>query len=247
MAITPLRAFQPGKVTVNFAVSVDGRITTRSREHVSLGSENDRRLMDELRVDADAIIIGAGTVRHDGRPMILRYEDLRRKRVAKRRPLHPVNVVLTHTLDLSPRSRFFANRDVPRIIFTTSRAPKGRVRSFANVAEVVVLPGADIDPKRVMKELRQRGMKRVLLEGGGEVHFSFAQAGLVGDLFVTVTPRLIGGKEAPSLLDGAGFLWKEHIALKLVSSRRVGEEIFLHYRVAAARRRPARTARARRP
>jgi 2,5-diamino-6-(ribosylamino)-4(3H)-pyrimidinone 5'-phosphate reductase len=247
LAITASRAFQPGKVTVNFAVSVDGRITTRTREHVALGSENDRRLMDELRVHADGIIIGAGTVRHDGRPMILRYEDLHKRRIAKRLPINPVNVVLTHTLDLSPSSRFFDNQDVRRIVFTTSRAPKARVRQFSHVAEVVVLPGADIDPKRVMSELRKRDIKRVLLEGGGEVHFSFAQAGLVGDLFVTVTPRLIGGKDAPSLLDGDGFLWKDHIALKLVSSRRVGEEIFLHYRVAAARPRPARTARARQP
>ncbi|HEU4929567.1 MAG TPA: dihydrofolate reductase family protein, partial [Candidatus Krumholzibacteria bacterium] len=141
----------------------------------------------------------------------------------------------------------FAAQDVHRIIFTTSRAPKARVQRFSHLAEVIVLPGSDIDPKRVMTELRKRGFKRVLLEGGGEVHFSFAKAGLVGDLFVTVTPRLIGGKEAPSLLDGEGFLWNDHIRLKLVSSRRVGEEIFLHYRVPRARRRPARTARGRRP
>jgi 2,5-diamino-6-(ribosylamino)-4(3H)-pyrimidinone 5'-phosphate reductase len=243
----PARAFQPGKVTVNFATSVDGRITTRTREHVSLAGENDRRLMDELRVNADAVIVGAGTVRHDGRPMILRYKDLQTQRASRRLPTHPVNVVLTRTLDLPLRSRFFAAQDVHRIIFTTARAPKTRVQRFSGVAEVVVLPGSDIDPKRVMSELRRRGLKRVLLEGGGEVHFSFAQAGLVGDLFVTVTPRLIGGKEAPSLLDGEGFLWKDHIGLKLVSSRRKGEEVFLHYRVAAAKRRPARPARARQP
>lgn len=246
MAI-PARAFQTGKVTVNFAVSVDGRITTRTREHVALAGENDRRLMDELRVHADAVIVGAGTVRHDGHPMRLRYDDLRKKRIAKRLPIHPVNVVLTRSLDLSPRSRFFADNDISRIIFTTSWAPKAHVQRFSQLAEVVVLPGSDIDPKRVMTELRRRGLKRVLLEGGGEVHFSFAKAGLVGDLFVTVTPRLIGGKEAPSLLDGEGFLWKDHIGLKLVSSQRKGEEVFLHYRVAAAKRRPARPARARRP
>ena len=179
--------------------------------------------------------------------MRIRYEDLQARRTKRRLSAHPINVVLTRTLDLSPRSRFFAANDIHRIIFTTSRAPKTRVRRFANVAEVVVLPGGDVDPKRVMQELRKRGLKRVLLEGGGEVHFSFAQAGLVGDLFVTVTPRLIGGNDAPSLMDGEGFLWKDHVGLRLVSSRRKGEEVFLHYRVAGARRRPARPERARRP
>ena len=246
MAITAARAFQPGKVTVNFAVSVDGRITTRTREHVALGSESDRRVMDELRVHADAVIIGAGTVRHDGRPIRIRYDDLRRQRASKRRPLHPVNVVLSRALDLPRTSRFFSSNETQRIVFTTSRAPKARVSRFSKIAEVVVLPGRDVDPRRVMENLRRRGLKRVLLEGGGEVHFSFAQAGLVGDLYVTVTPRLIGGKQAPSLLDGEGFLWKDHVQLRLVSWYRVGEEIFLHYRV-ATKRRPARPGRVRRP
>ncbi len=244
---TTARAFLPGKVTVNMAVSVDGRITTRSREHVSLGSANDRRLMDELRVQADAVIVGAGTVRHAGRPIIIRYEDLRTRRATRRLAIHPVNVVLTRTLDMPLRAPFFASNEVRRIIFTSSRAPKARVNAFSRVAEVVVLRGTDVDPVLVMEELRRRGLSRVLLEGGGEVHFPFAQAGLVGEIYVTVTPRLIGGKGAPSLLDGDGFLWQDHVRLKLMSVRRVGEEVFLRYRVAAAKRRPARPARGRRP
>ncbi len=228
------------------AVSVDGRITTRERERVALGSERDRRLMDELRTRADAIIVGAGTVRHDGSPMRIRYEDLRVRRAARRLPVHPVNVVLSRALDLSVRSRFFASQDTRRIVFTTKRAPKARVRAFARVAEVIVLPGTSLSPRLVMAALARRGLRRVLLEGGGEVHFAFAQAGLVGEIYVTVTPRLIGGKGAPSLLDGEGFLWKDHARLRLVSVRRAGQEVFLRYRVPASTARPARRARARR-
>jgi riboflavin-specific deaminase-like protein len=232
------------------AVSVDGRITTRTREHVALGSERDRRLMDELRTRADAIVVGAGTIRHDGYPMRIRYQDLRERRAARRLPVHPVNVVLSRALDLPLKSKFFASKDTRRIVFTTNRAPAARVRRFSAVAEVVVLPGHTLAPERVLGELRKRGYRRVLLEGGGEVHFAFAKAGLVGEVYVTVTPRLIGGKHAPSLLDGAGFLWKDHVRLRLVSARRAGEEVFLRYRVpasSASRARPARRARAPRP
>jgi riboflavin-specific deaminase-like protein len=230
------------------AVSVDGRITTRSREKVALGSERDRRLMDELRVNADAVVIGAGTVRHDGSPMRIRYEDLRVRRTARRLPIHPVNVVLSRALDIPIRSRFFASKETRRIIFTTKRAPAARVKRFESVAEVVVLPGNDVSPRRVLAELQARGCRRVLLEGGGEVHFAFAKAGLVGEIYVTVTPRLIGGRGAPSLLDGEGFLWKDHPRLRLVSVERVGNEVFLRYRVRAhTTARPARRARARRP
>lgn len=246
MAISA-RSSPPGKVVVNMAVSVDGRITTRGRERVALGSERDRRLMDELRTGADAVIVGAGTVRHDGHPIVIRYDDLCEKRAAHGREPHPVNVVLSRSLDLPLRSRFFASKDTRRIVFTTRAATGARVRGFSRIAEVVVLPGRALDPRRVMDGLRERGLKRVLLEGGGEVHFAFAKAGLVGEVYVTVTPRLIGGKSAPSLLDGDGFLWKDHVRLHLVSVKRVGEEVFLRYRVLGATGRPTPFAHGRRP
>lgn len=239
-----VRSSSAPNVVVNMAVSLDGRITTRARERVSLGSERDRRLMDELRARADAVIVGAGTVRHDGYPIVIRYDDLRARYARRHRTPHPVNVVLSRALDLPLRSRFFASKETRRIIFTTTLAPESRVRRFAAVAEVVVLPGHALSPKRVVKELHARGLRRVLLEGGGEVHFAFAKAGLVGEIYVTVTPRLIGGKNAPSLLDGAGFLWKEHVALRLVSAKRAGEEVFLRYRVPTTR--PVSRARGRR-
>lgn len=240
------RSSTSGTVVVNMAVSVDGRIATRAREHVALGSERDRRLMDRLRTRADAVIVGAGTIRHDGYPIVIRYDDLRRQRVAHGRAPHPVNVVLSRALDLPLRSRFFASSNTRRIVFTTQRAPKARVKRFEKMAEVIVLPGNSLAPALVMSELRARGLRRVLLEGGGEVHFAFAKAGLVGEVYITVTPRLIGGKTAPSFLDGDGFLWKDHLRLRLVSAKRVGEEVFLRYRVLGPTGRPTPRARGRR-
>jgi riboflavin-specific deaminase-like protein len=218
-------------VTVNMAVSVDGRITTRAREHFALGSEYDRRLMDELRARADAVIVGAGTVRHDGWPMVIRYPDLRAKRIARKRMPNPVNVVLTRALDLPVGARFFRSPDTERIVFTTRQAPAARVKRFLRVAEVVVLPGRTISPAAVVSHLRARGLRNLLVEGGGETHFAFAKAGLVDRLYVTVTPRLIGGTGAPSLLDGKGFLAREHLRLELESLRRKGDEVFLRYKV----------------
>ena len=216
-------------IIVNMAISVDGRINSRRRERFALGSEHDRRLMDVLRERADAVIIGAGTVRHDGHPMRIRYADLRARRVAAKQPPHPVNVVLSGDLDL-PLRPFFAGTEMSRIVFTTRRAPAARVRRFAKVAEVVVLPGKTTSPTAVVAALRARGLRRLILEGGGEVHFAFAKAGLVDEWYVTLTPRLIGGKTAPSFLDGAGFLKRDHLELRLVSQRRIGDELFLRYK-----------------
>jgi len=221
----------PRGVIVNMATSLDGRITTRTRERFPLGSEHDRRLMDELRVRADAVIVGAGTVRHDGFPMLIRYADLRARRTKLGLPPHPVNVVLSRALDLPIRSRFFADPDTRRILVTTRSAPSARVKRFQQVAEVLVLPGRTLNAARVVEALHKRGLKHLLLEGGGETHFSFAKAGLVDELYVTLTPRLIGGTKAPSLLDGEGFLKNSHLQLKLVSHKQVGDELFLRYRV----------------
>lgn len=217
-------------IIVNMAISVDGRINSRRRERFALGSEHDRRLMDVLRERADAVIVGAGTIRHDGHPMLLRYEDLRARRVARGKSPHPLNVVLTRDLDLPLRQPFFESTETKRMVFTTRRAPVARVRRFERVADVVVLPGTSPSPARVASELRKRGCKRLILEGGGEVHFAFAKAGLIDEWYVTLTPRLIGGKTAPSFLDGDGFLKSDHLKLRLVSQRRVGDEIFLRYR-----------------
>ena len=217
------------RVIVNMATSVDGRINTRRRERFALGSEHDRRLMDTLRERADAVIVGAGTVRHDGHPMLLRYADLRARRLARGATPHPANVVVSSNLDL-PLRPFFAGNETRRIVITTRHAGAARLRRFERVAEVVVLPGKTPAPARVVEALRERGLKRLILEGGGEIHFAFAKVGLVDEWYVTLTPRLIGGKTAPSFLDGEGFLKREHIELTLVSHRRIGDEIFLHYR-----------------
>lgn len=217
-------------VSVNMAISVDGRISTREREQITLGTRHDRHLMDVLRARSDAVIVGAGTVRHDGYPVLVRDPEVRRRRVARGRPPHPVNVVLSRALDLPMARPIFRRDDVRRIIFTTRAAPEAKRRRFERIAEVVVLRTKGISPRTVLRDLHGRGMTRVLMEGGGELHFAFARQHVVDEIYVTVTPRLIGG-DAPSLLDGRGFLKEDHLELDLLSTRRVGDELFLHYRV----------------
>lgn len=212
------------------AISVDGRITTRRREQITLGTRHDRYLMDELRARSDAVIVGAGTVRHDGYPVLVRNAEVRRRRTGRGLPPHPVNVILSRGLDLPANRSIFTRDGIRRIIYTTGAAPAARVRRFGKLAEVVVLRTKSVPPAAVLRDLHARGMKRVLMEGGGELHFAFAEAHLVDELYVTVTPRLIGG-DAPSLLDGRGFLEKDHLKMKLVSTRRVEDELFLKYRV----------------
>lgn len=218
-------------VSVNMAMSLDGRISTRRRERITLGTKHDRYLMDVLRAQSDAVIVGAGTLRHDGFPVLVRDQGVRAKRIAKGRPPHPVNVILSRSLLLPQNRSFFLRQDTDKIVFTTHLAPKARVKRIERLAEVIVLRRRTVSPTAVLDILQKRGMKRVLVEGGGEIHFAFLREDAVDDIYVTLTPRLIGGVGAPSLLDGKGFLRDTHKKLKLISQRRVGDELFLKYRV----------------
>jgi riboflavin-specific deaminase-like protein len=213
------------------AMSLDGKISTHRREDISLGSEHDRRLMDELRADADAVIVGSGTVAHDGFPILMRYDDLEARRVDRGWPRHPMNVTMSRALSLPSTRPFFHHPDTDKIVFTTRAAPASRVKRFSRLADVVVLPGHTLSPTAVLENLRQRGASRVLLEGGGEVHFAFAKEGVIDEVFITLTPRLIGGANAPTVLDGKGFLASDHIELRLLSTKRVGDELYLRYGV----------------
>ena len=218
-------------VIVNMAMSLDGKISSFRREHLTLGTEHDRRLMDELRSRVDAVIVGSGTVKWDGFPILVRYKDLVEKRAARGLAPHPVNITMSTGLDFPTTRDFFQHADTQKIVFTTDAAPEKRVKLFSRYAEVVVLPGKKLSPSRILQHLQKRKFKKVLLEGGGEMHFAFARQNMVDDIYITVTPRLIGGATAPTIMDGKGFLAADQIGLRLVSTRRVGDELFLKYTV----------------
>jgi 2,5-diamino-6-(ribosylamino)-4(3H)-pyrimidinone 5'-phosphate reductase len=212
------------------AISADGKISTRRRESFSLGSRADRELMDVLRARSDAVVIGAGTLRLDGWAIRVRDPEIRKKRREKGRPPHPLNVVLSTDLDLPASAQFFTHAATEKLVITTRSAPKSRIDRFRKLAEVAVLRSKRIRPSAVLELLAERGVRRVLVEGGGELNYSFIEAGLIDEIYITVTPRVIGGAKAPTAVDGAGFLKDTQVRLQLVSCRRRADEVFLRYR-----------------
>jgi 2,5-diamino-6-(ribosylamino)-4(3H)-pyrimidinone 5'-phosphate reductase len=217
------------RVTINMAMSADGKVSTSRRETVSLGSPWDRYLMDVLRSRADAVVIGARTLSLDGWAIRVRSAAVRKRRLKQKRSPHPLNVVVSTDLQIPARAQFFSFPDTEKLVITTSRAPEGRVRRFRKLADVLVLPTARIRPRDVLSALADRGARRVLVEGGGTLNYSFLRDNLVDEIFLTVTPSIVGGGAAPTPVDGAGFAKGSFVDLKLVSSRRRGDEVFLKY------------------
>ncbi len=221
-------------VFLNVATTVDGKLAPATRKFVPFGSRRDQRLLLELRATADAIIAGARTV--DLAPVNLGPGGLkyRRLRVQRRLSEFPLRVVASGSASLNPDAAIFRQRFSPIIILVTRSAPKTRVRRLARRAgEVRAFGDEEIDFRAALKWLREeRHVKRLLCEGGGQLNEALIRAGLVAEIWQTVCPLILGGRNAPTLADGRGVpLVQDAIRLRLKALTRFRSELFLVYRV----------------
>ncbi len=179
-------------VTLKWAMSLDGRIATATGESQWISSPRGRRWALELREEHDAILVGSGTLLAD---------DPRLDRRLGLAAGPNLRVVLDRRLRTPPTARLFT---VPgaALIYTESDAGERRGALEAAGAEVVRLPV--VEPAAVLADLHARGVKSLLVEGGGEVLASFVAAGAYDRVAVDCAPRLIGGKAAPGPLGGEG-------------------------------------------
>jgi diaminohydroxyphosphoribosylaminopyrimidine deaminase / 5-amino-6-(5-phosphoribosylamino)uracil reductase len=180
-------------VTLKWAMSLDGRIATATGESQWISSPRGRRWALELREEHDAILVGSGTLLAD---------DPRLDRRLGLAAGPNLRAVLDRRLRTPPTARLFA---VPgaALIYTESDDWEKRTALQAAGAEVVRLPS--VEPTAVLADLYARGVKSLLVEGGGEVLASFAASGCYDQVKVDCAPLLIGGKTAPGPLGGEGF------------------------------------------
>ncbi len=211
------------RVFSNTAVSVDGKIATVDGGHTAFGSHEDRRIMGLLRARADAVLVGGRTFRAWPLPLVEAGASRRR------RPI--LNAVLTRTGTGPRKGRFF---DDPRTRSVILGGPDADLTGFPSG---VALHRCPVEPTVAWAAgvlRREHGVAALLVEGGGDLVFQCLDAGILQDLYVTVCPLVVGGAGAPTLADGVGFAAPRAPCLRLVSVRRLGSELFLHYRVLGA-------------
>lgn len=207
----------------NLAISLDGKIATQGREHFPFGTDADRRMMQVLRKRADVVLMGGSTLRT--------YRGFCGVKKGKKQP---ANAILSSSLEgVSPDWAFFKDPSRRRILFITQPCSPRRNKVFETSSEIILLKKPtqrNSLASQMITALVERGMSRILVEGGGGVMWNFASDNLIDEYYVTLTPRIIGGLASPTLVDGTGFSPAQSLKLKLVRSKRLGNELYLVYR-----------------
>ncbi|WP_276256878.1 2,5-diamino-6-(ribosylamino)-4(3H)-pyrimidinone 5'-phosphate reductase [Halomontanus rarus] len=193
-------------VVVNAAMSADGKISSRRREQVTISGPEDFARVDRLRARSDAVVVGVGTVLADDPHLTLDDPDLREERLEAGTSEHPARVVVDSNARTPADARILDDAATTYLLVSESARFDRRADLVRPSVEFVTAGEERVDLLRAFASLQERGLEEVMVEGGGELIFSLVESGLVDDLSVFVGPRLIGGREAPTLADGDGFV-----------------------------------------
>ena len=216
-----MEIFRP-HIIFSAAITLDGKLATRTGDS-KLSSKADKNRVYKLRTKVDAILIGKNTAKLDD-PLLSVHH-------AKKK--NPIRVVLDSNATIQNNSRILrTSSKIPTIIAVGQMANKKNLRRLKKFPVQVIICGKQrINVKKLISLLGKQGIKKILVEGGGEANWSFVKENLVDEAIITITPYLVGGITATTLVDGAGFSTiVKSTKLKLKSVRRVKNEITLHYK-----------------
>jgi 5-amino-6-(5-phosphoribosylamino)uracil reductase len=213
------------------AVSLDGYLDGGPGRPLRLSSGADLDRVDALRADCDAILVGASTVRNDNPRLLVRSEPRRTARCAQGRTPTPVKVTITRSGDLDPGACFFGTGG-EKLVYCSSDAV-GRTSGRLGAAATVIGCGQSADLRWISADLAERGVRRLLVEGGGTTHTEFLTADLADELHLVVAPFFVGGGPATRFLGDGQFPWHPGRRAPLAEVRRLDDVVLLRYALSA--------------
>jgi 2,5-diamino-6-(ribosylamino)-4(3H)-pyrimidinone 5'-phosphate reductase len=185
-------------VILNAAMSIDGKISTR-RNDSSFSSSKDWKRVHKLRSSVDGIVVGISTVLEDN-PML----NVRNFRMGIK---SPTRIIIDSRARIPLNSRIVrSSRNIQTIIGTTHNASTRKIKNLKKAGVQVLFSGKrKVNINNLFQQLENLGIRRILVEGGGEINWSVLKIGLVDELIVTISPVVVGGREAKTLVEGEGF------------------------------------------
>lgn len=213
-------------------ISLDGYLDGASRERLVLSNSEDLDRVDAVRADCDAILVGAATVRNDNPRLLVRRPELRERRRSSGLPETPTKVTLTERAGLDAGSNFFTTGSSQKLVYCASRCAALARRRLGEVATVVD-GGATVEVRHVLEDLRARGVRRLMVEGGGSVHTQFLTADLADELHLVIAPLFVGSSRARRFVGDGTFPWHPGRRAHLAETRRIGDVVLLRYALSA--------------
>jgi 5-amino-6-(5-phosphoribosylamino)uracil reductase len=225
-------------ISATFAMTVDGKITTRDFAPVDFTSREDKQHLFRQRALADAILLGHSTLKRDNVRLGL-PDDLKAARIKRGQAPGPLRVIVSNEGKIDNQLKIFQSdpaKTGPILIFSTKRMPKefqSRLREFATLH---LTKARDVDLAEMLRTLRRDyKVRRVACEGGPILFRSLLELGLVDELNLTIAPYLFGGADAPTLTGLSKEFLPASVYCVMKNMRVVGDECFVTYRIKARR------------
>ncbi|MBU4373493.1 MAG: 2,5-diamino-6-(ribosylamino)-4(3H)-pyrimidinone 5'-phosphate reductase [Euryarchaeota archaeon] len=217
-------------VFINAAMSADGKIATIERRQTRISGSHDIDRVDELRASSDAVMVGIGTILSDNPSLTVKSEKRREKRRADGRDENPVRIVVDSMARTPLDADIFKKGEGKRIIAVSESAPPEKVKQLAKRADIIILGEKSVNLKKLLEELKKRGVDRLMVEGGATLNWGLISAGLVDEIYTFIGNIIIGGRNAPTLVDGDGCI-SEFCKLLLISCERPEEGVLVKWKV----------------
>ena len=210
------------------ALSIDGYLGSASPRRLELSNDADFDRVDAVRASCDAILVGAGTVRRDNPRLLVRSKARREDRRARGLAPSPIKVTVTERAHLDPGADFFAAGHAEKLVYCTSERVVD-ARSRLGLVATVLDGGQPVDMRTISEDLGGRGVHRLMVEGGGQVHTQFLTGNLVDELQLVVAPFFVGDSRAPRFVRDGRFPWNPDRRATLSEVRQIGDVVLLRY------------------
>jgi 2,5-diamino-6-(ribosylamino)-4(3H)-pyrimidinone 5'-phosphate reductase len=215
-----MESFRP-RVIFSAAITLDGKLASRNGDS-KLSSKIDKIRVHKLRSKVDAILIGKNTVKIDD--PLLSVHNIKKK--------NPTRIILDSNATISTSSRILKTcSKIPTVIVVTKKAQKKNLQKLEKFpVQIIVCGNNTVSIKKLLAVLKKKGIKNILVEGGGATNWAFVKENLIDEAIITITPYLVGGMTATTLVDGNGFSTiTKSIRLKLKNVKKMKNEVVLHY------------------
>ncbi|HEY6586249.1 MAG TPA: 2,5-diamino-6-(ribosylamino)-4(3H)-pyrimidinone 5'-phosphate reductase [Candidatus Methanoperedens sp.] len=217
-------------VFINAAMSADGKIATIERRQTRISGSLDFDRMDELRASSDAIMVGIGTVLSDNPSLTVKSKDRKDKRRALGLSENPVRIVIDSMARTPVDADIFKKGEGKRIIAVSGSAPAEKVQRLSKLADIICIGKKNVDLIKLLSELKKRSINRLMVEGGATLNWGLISNGLVDEVYTFVGNIIIGGKNAPTLVDGEGYT-SGFCRLALISCEKVEDGVLIKWKV----------------